>query len=352
MTRNKERGKKMKSNALKITLSTLLVLSIAALNVAAAFAQGDGRLYLNQVKSEGNELVIEVVAAEVSNIYGAQFTIKYDPSALSVKDMSDSQEGIQIEVGDFLDPAQGFTVVNEADPQAGTVTMAITLVNPAKPVSGGGVLGRVHFTANENRPSRLELEDVKLVNYDLQAVLPALTGLQVQPGAEAQPIVAEQPDGQPAPQAQAPVEQKSDGGFPFWLILVVVGVVITVGALGWLAMTVLGKSSSNSNGGGASSRRDEWQQSANWQKEAEADDLVQEGKAALQHGNAKVAYDLFSRATTADPNNTDAWLGKGLTARSTSEKRICFQRVLALNPTHSVAIRELERLNSLSTSTA
>jgi Tfp pilus assembly protein PilF len=62
----------------------------------------------------------------------------------------------------------------------------------------------------------------------------------------------------------------------------------------------------------------------------------------MDRGEIQMAYELFSRAVEQDPANAEAWLGKGLVAQQTTEKRICFQRVLALDPDNSVAQAELK----------
>ena len=58
----------------------------------------------------------------------------------------------------------------------------------------------------------------------------------------------------------------------------------------------------------------------------------------------ELAHELFSRAVERDPANSEAWLGKGLVAQQVAEKRICFQRVLALDPDNAVACSELQQV--------
>ena len=72
--------------------------------------------------------------------------------------------------------------------------------------------------------------------------------------------------------------------------------------------------------------------------------LTQQGNYALNQGSMQKAYELFSRAIELDPANGEAWLGKGQVAQQKTEKRICFQRVLALNPDNTTAKTELQQL--------
>jgi tetratricopeptide (TPR) repeat protein len=72
--------------------------------------------------------------------------------------------------------------------------------------------------------------------------------------------------------------------------------------------------------------------------------LAEQGEQAWQQGNNQRAYELFSRAIELDPANAAAWLGKGLVAEQGTEKRICFQRVLALDPGNETAQAELQKI--------
>jgi Flp pilus assembly protein TadD len=65
----------------------------------------------------------------------------------------------------------------------------------------------------------------------------------------------------------------------------------------------------------------------------------------LEQGSIQKAYELFSRAIELDPANAEAWLGKGLVAQQPTEKRICFQRVLALEPSNPTARTGLQQLD-------
>ena len=72
--------------------------------------------------------------------------------------------------------------------------------------------------------------------------------------------------------------------------------------------------------------------------------LTEQGRQSLKQGDLQAAYDLFSQAITLNPVDIQAWLGKGLVAQNETEKRICFQRVLALEPNNQVAQAELTAL--------
>ena len=74
--------------------------------------------------------------------------------------------------------------------------------------------------------------------------------------------------------------------------------------------------------------------------------LAEQGSRALEEGEHDRAYELFSRAIELDPANTQAWLGKAMMAEQPTEKRLCLQRVLALDPDNQTARAALEQLNT------
>jgi Tfp pilus assembly protein PilF len=74
--------------------------------------------------------------------------------------------------------------------------------------------------------------------------------------------------------------------------------------------------------------------------------LTEQGQRAMAQGQMAQAYDRFSQAIELDPANAAAWLGRGLVAQQKTEKRICFQRALALEPGNTQAQMELQRLDT------
>jgi hypothetical protein len=123
---------------------------------------------MEKVDSAAGTLVVDVIAAEVTDLYGVEFRLNYDPAVLSILDAQPDQEGSQIEPGTMLPVEQGFVVLNAVDQTAGTVTFAMTLLNPAPAVSGQGSLGRVTFNILQDVPSTINVTQADLVSADLQ----------------------------------------------------------------------------------------------------------------------------------------------------------------------------------------
>ena len=97
----------MKKVSLKTIFSALLIILILLLTDTLALAQGGASIYLEQVDSTNEILTIDVMVADVTDLYGAEFRLKYDPAVLAVQDLNPEQNGIQIETGTFLPADQG-----------------------------------------------------------------------------------------------------------------------------------------------------------------------------------------------------------------------------------------------------
>ncbi len=74
---------------------------------------------------------------------------------------------------------------------------------------------------------------------------------------------------------------------------------------------------------------------------------LQKGISAYRNGLIEEAKSIFKKVTSEDPNNETAWLWMGTCVQNTEEKRICFQRVLDINPNNSQATQALLALTSL-----
>jgi hypothetical protein len=230
----------MKKISIKVTFSLLMILAlllISSLTVAqgaTAFAQGGTRIYLQPVDSPNGTLTVEVIIENVADLYGAEFRLKYDPAVLSVQDLNDEQGGVQIEAGGLLPADKGFVVANKVDEAEGKITFAMTLLNPAPPVSGKGSLARVTFNTLQTTPSIIDIEHAKLVAADLQTI-PSETG-SLTIGSENQSQATTVPT-----TAEAPPTTTSESGFPWWIVAVVV-MVLGVVVLGGLIVMGGGKS--------------------------------------------------------------------------------------------------------------
>ncbi len=204
----------------KFTLSMLLVGVMFSLITALALAQGGARLFLQPVETGPNTVTVEITAENVTDLYGAEFYLKYDPAALAVIDAKPDQEGTQIQPGSLLSANLGFVVANQVKEGEGLVTFAMTLLNPAPPVTGSGPLARLTFKRLAQTPSTVTFDRAKLVAVNLQTIPVELTPFTVSDQVQVQASLA-------APAAPG------SGSFPWWILAVaiMVGGLLALGAL-------------------------------------------------------------------------------------------------------------------------
>jgi hypothetical protein len=86
---------------------------------------------------------VDVRSDGISNIYGAQFNVAFDPAYLQVVDADgNAGNGVQISSGNC--PAPDFVATNAVDNAAGTVDYAVTQLHPTA-ACDGGVIATIQF---------------------------------------------------------------------------------------------------------------------------------------------------------------------------------------------------------------
>jgi hypothetical protein len=93
--------------------------------------------------SAGEEFTITVNIGDTSGVYGGSFLFSYDPQVLEVV-VTDNHV---VTPGDYFQDMPSFVLQNSVNAQEGTIEYALTLTQPAEPVSGGGVIGTITFRA-------------------------------------------------------------------------------------------------------------------------------------------------------------------------------------------------------------
>lgn len=220
---------------IKLTLIVLVIGTMLLLTAALALAQSGARVYAQPVELSDSNLVVDIIAENVTDLYGAEFRLSYDPAVVAVQDFKPEQDGIQIAVGTLLASDKGFVVANQVDETAGTVTFAMTLLNPAPAVTGSGPLARVSFTILQNTPSTINVEHAKLVSLDLETI-PSQTAALAIGSNDSQPVVVANPAPPPSdtrPSA-APAVQRE--GFPWWIVAAVIMVLGILALGGFIVM--------------------------------------------------------------------------------------------------------------------
>jgi hypothetical protein len=299
-----------------LAVSALLLLAMPV----GGFAEGPARVYLQRAPlQDDKQLVVDVIVDNVTDLYGAEIQLNYDPAQLQVQDANPRLEGTQIAPGPFLAVEDRFVVTNRVDAADGLVTFVVTLLNPAPPASGHGVLATVAFKTVGGGPYSLKVTRAQLVSSALVSI-PSTTD--------------DLPLTKPANVALPPLFAMPVAGW--WTIGLAVLLAAVMGVVA-LYRTVRTRATEIVSIGGTSNGSDHDLSKA-------STTLTEQGQRAMERGDLEVAHELYSRAVEKDPANSAAWLGKGLVAQQMAERRICFERVLALDPGNSVAKVELQHI--------
>jgi hypothetical protein len=107
----------------------------------------------------GETVMVNVQIKNAPVIYGSDVRLTFDPKVLEVVDADASQAGIQFAPGNFLDPKKSFIVQNNVNNEAGTIDYALSLLNPAPPVSGKGDLFQVTFRAKTQGKTTISISE-------------------------------------------------------------------------------------------------------------------------------------------------------------------------------------------------
>ena len=178
---------------LKTLICLWIVVTLAGLWPAAAVAaQGTAVQVVpaSLVIGVGATVTVEVQVHDVLDLYAVDLHLAFDPALLEVQDADGNPaNGVQVAAGGFLSSPYGFTAANGADNSTGQIRYVYSLLSPAAPVSGSGVLVRITFLARNPGSSPLQLQ--ALLANDHAGYISALVsdGLIVVSGDTATPTV-------------------------------------------------------------------------------------------------------------------------------------------------------------------
>jgi trimeric autotransporter adhesin len=130
--------------------------------------------------SIGKQFTVEIQAKSAPAIYGVQVGLAYDPAMVEVVDMDPNTEGIQFQAGTFIDPAQSYSLMNQVDPQKGTIDYALTLLNPAPEVKGNGQIALITFKAKTAGKATITLSTGMFGTRTGETISPKLVSAQIE----------------------------------------------------------------------------------------------------------------------------------------------------------------------------
>lgn len=119
----------------------------------------------------GETVAVDIQVEEVTDLYGVELFLSFDPDLAEVQDADPEQEGVQVQAGSFL--SADFVVQNSADNASGTVVYAVTQTAPRAPAEGSGVLATITFKGFKAGTSPIAFAHVELASYPDGAQIPA-----------------------------------------------------------------------------------------------------------------------------------------------------------------------------------
>lgn len=138
----------------KLVLSLVLVLSFAVSLFTVGAQNNSPQLQLSPDKQQaatGDTITVTVNVVGAVGVYGGSFKLGYDPQVFEVVQTDNKP----VTPGAFFANEPGFALRNVVDTTANTIEYAITLMQPAKPVDGDGVLGTFTLHALKDGPVEL-----------------------------------------------------------------------------------------------------------------------------------------------------------------------------------------------------
>lgn len=129
----------------------------------------------------------DILVQDVTNLYGAEVHLIFNPAVVEVVDSSPSRLGIQVQPGNLLSDFTYLIVQNRADNVAGTIDYGQYQYAPAPPVDGSGVLARITWRARANGLSTIQFASVALVKPDGQPIQATVSGGVITVGIVVEP---------------------------------------------------------------------------------------------------------------------------------------------------------------------
>jgi hypothetical protein len=168
---------------------TLISSILLALMVSLAGAQDAApRVWLVSEVDQmtaGQEFAVSINIQGGVQLYGGSFEIAYDPTTMEV---IPGENNVAVTPGSYFGAGPSFTLSNLADAGLGAITYALTLTQPAEPVSGDGQIGILRFRALAAGPVLLEMTENSLVSpeftqVDGRLVAQSINSIDAQPAA-------------------------------------------------------------------------------------------------------------------------------------------------------------------------
>lgn len=145
---------------IRMLVTSILLILIGHVLV---FAQSGSALVTLSAPAEpvnaGDTFTVTIQVGNATGVYGGSIRLTYDPLAL---EPVTTDAGV-VTPGEFFGDQPGFTLKNVADAATGTIDYAMTLRQPAEPVTGSGALGTIQFRALQGGPAEIVVAEASLL---------------------------------------------------------------------------------------------------------------------------------------------------------------------------------------------
>jgi LysM repeat protein len=144
----------------------VLLTTLFATPVGYGLAQ-DTKVFIDPPEREvavGATTTVEIRIENVTDLFGAEVHLNFEPTLLEVIDADAGTDGVQIQPGQFLSPY--FTAQNIVDQAHGKIHFATSQGPDDNPVSGSGVLATIVLRAKAVGTSKIKFDEVILANRD------------------------------------------------------------------------------------------------------------------------------------------------------------------------------------------
>ena len=116
----------------------------------------------------GQEFTVTLQLQGVTNLYGVDARVSFNPNVVEVVDANAGAAGVQIQRGNFPNASGNWVVKQVADNQVGVAWYAISLNAPAPGANGSGVLCSIRFRAKANGYTGFKFAEGTLVDTGVE----------------------------------------------------------------------------------------------------------------------------------------------------------------------------------------
>lgn len=112
----------------------------------------------------GVEVEIPIDIEDVVDLYGIDIELKFDPEYWEFRDADPNRQGIQAQLGDFLDP--GILLYNDIYPEEGLVHLVVSQAAPSEGKTGDGNIMVLYATPLKTGTTGFEVSNVEMSTRD------------------------------------------------------------------------------------------------------------------------------------------------------------------------------------------